>query len=55
MRMLADLLQKEKATVVKKWFDQVLESYPEDTSSFLKSERNPFDKPECHYAQELFL
>jgi hypothetical protein len=43
--MLADLLQKEKATVVKKWFAQVLDSYPEDTSRFLKSEKSPFANP----------
>jgi len=43
--MLADLLQKEKATVVKKWFDHVVASYPEDTSRFLKSEKNPFANP----------
>jgi len=43
--MLADLLNKEKATVIKKWFERVLETYPEDTSRFLKSEKNPFANP----------
>jgi hypothetical protein len=43
--MLADLLKKEKATVLRKWLGHVLETYPEDASRFLKSEKNPFANP----------
>jgi hypothetical protein len=43
--MLADLLKTEKTTILKKWFGHVLETYPEDTSRLLKSEKNPFANP----------
>jgi hypothetical protein len=43
--MLADLLKTEKTTLLRKWFGYVLETYPEDASRFLKSEKNPFANP----------
>lgn len=43
--MLAELLQRERTTILKTWFGHVLETYPEDTSRLLKSEKNPFANP----------
>jgi len=43
--MLADLLKRERTAIVKKWFEHVLETYPEDTSRFLKGQKDPFANP----------
>jgi len=38
------LLQKKKA-VLKKWFQLVLENYPEETAQFITKEKDPFANP----------
>jgi len=38
------LLQNQKA-VLKRWFDLILESYPEDTASLMRKEKNQFTNP----------
>lgn len=43
--MLRDLLAGKRSSIVGKWFDRLLESYPEDTSRFLKKEKDPFANP----------
>jgi hypothetical protein len=42
---LEDVLAKKRATIVKKWFDHVVDTYPTDTSRFLKSQKDPFANP----------
>jgi len=42
---LERLLAKRKSRIIKKWFDRVVESYPADTSQFIKSKKDPFSNP----------
>ncbi len=44
MELLTQLARK-KGTIVKMWFDKVIDSYPLDTAQFLKSQKDPFDNP----------
>lgn len=39
------LLLEKKPRILKKWFDLILETYPPDTTSFLKRQKNRFDNP----------
>ena len=43
--LLEKQLQKDKATIVKEWFDMVVGTYPADTSQFLKKQKDPFANP----------
>ncbi len=43
--MLQDLLVRKRRSIVEKWFDRILDSYPEDTSKFLRKEKDPFANP----------
>jgi hypothetical protein len=42
---LRSLLARKKAVIIKKWFGQVIETYPADTAKFLKSQKDPFANP----------
>ena len=42
---LEDVLAKKRTTILKKWFDHVVDTYPTDTSRFLKSQKDPFANP----------
>lgn len=42
---LIGLLEKNKTSIIKKWFDKVADTYPGDTSAFIKSQKNPFANP----------
>ncbi|HAO22436.1 MAG: hypothetical protein BWK80_05575 [Desulfobacteraceae bacterium IS3] len=42
---LRNLLEKRKTEIVRKWFDAVADTYPADTSRFLKSQKDPFANP----------
>ena len=42
---LKELLEKRKSAITKKWFDMVVDTYPSDTSIFLKKQKDPFDNP----------
>lgn len=42
---LAIELAKKKQGIVKEWFEETISSYPEDTSRFLKSQKDPFANP----------
>ena len=44
MSLLKQLAQKKK-TIIKKWFNNVVDSYPIDTAQFLKSQNDPFANP----------
>ncbi len=46
--MLQDSLTRKRSSIVKKWFELILETYPEDTSKFLKKEKDPFANPVRH-------
>lgn len=42
---LNSLLADKKASILEKWFDVIIESYPPDTSNFLKTQSNRFANP----------
>ncbi len=42
---LKNQLKAKKAVIVKKWFDAVADTYPENTSSFLKKQKAQFTNP----------
>jgi len=43
-----DLLLKHKGTVLDKWFHLILETYPADTSKFMRQEKDRFVNPVGH-------
>lgn len=42
---LKDLLEKRKSAIVKHWFNLVVDTYPSDTSRFLKKQKDHFANP----------
>jgi hypothetical protein len=42
---LEGLFDKYKRTIVQKWFDSVVRTYPADTARFLKRQKDPFANP----------
>ena len=42
---LKDLLEEKRTTILKKWFDEIMETYPVDTSGFLKKQKDRFANP----------
>lgn len=42
---LKTVLAERKTSIVRKWFDRVVETYPADTSQFLKRQKDPFNNP----------
>ena len=42
---LKSQLKAKKSAIVKKWFDAVAETYPENTSGFLKKQKAQFTNP----------
>ena len=42
---LKDLLLEKKSTILKRWFDVIVETYPSETSNFLKKQKNCFANP----------
>ena len=45
MISLGDLLQKNKDAVIEKWLEDVFATYPGDSSSLLKDQKDPFANP----------
>lgn len=43
--MLQDLLSRKRSSIVEKWFERILDTYPEDTSKFLRTAKDPFANP----------
>lgn len=39
------MIAKKKSAIIKKWFNHVVDTYPADTSKFLKRQKDPFDNP----------
>jgi hypothetical protein len=42
---LDKLLFQHKTTLVKRWFDEIVRTYPVDTADFLKQQKDPFANP----------
>jgi hypothetical protein len=42
---LIPFLKKKKATMIKKWFDLVVDTYPTETQRFLRKEKDQFGNP----------
>jgi hypothetical protein len=40
-----DLLLEKKSTILTKWFDKIIESYPADSTNFLRTQKNQFANP----------
>lgn len=43
--MLKDLLSRNKAAILKRWFDLILETYPADTATVMRKEKDQFTNP----------
>ncbi len=43
--VLKDLLLQNQKIILKRWFDLILETYPEDTATLLRKEQNQFANP----------
>jgi hypothetical protein len=43
--MLERILAEKKSSLLKRWFDLILETYPADTQRFLKKQKDPFANP----------
>ncbi len=46
--MLVELLSRKKKAILKRWSDLILDTYPPDTSRFLKAEKDRFHNPVGH-------
>lgn len=42
---LETLLTQNRSTIVKRWLDQILDTYPADTHKFFKKQKNQFANP----------
>lgn len=42
---LKDVLSEKRSAILKRWFDVILETYPADTSIFLKKQKDRFANP----------
>jgi len=40
-----NLLLQNQSTILKRWFDLILKTYPEDTASLMRKEKNQFTNP----------
>ncbi len=42
---LKDLLSQKKTSVMKRWYDLIMQTYPAETAMFLQAEKDPFANP----------
>ena len=42
---IEEILSQHKPALLKKWFHLVMQTYPEETATFLKNEKDPFANP----------
>jgi hypothetical protein len=49
---LNDLLVEKKSSIVKKWFDLIIDNYPSDASHYFKKQTNRFLNPVGHTISE---
>ncbi|WP_406676481.1 RsbRD N-terminal domain-containing protein [Moorella sp. ACPs] len=40
-----EILTKRKSTILQKWYQRILDSYPAETARFLREEQDPFANP----------
>jgi hypothetical protein len=45
---LDKLLEEKKSSILERWFDLILETYPPDTKQFLKKKKSRFTNPVAH-------
>lgn len=45
MLMMQDLLKKNKAAILERWFHLILETYPANTAAMMRKDKNPFTNP----------
>jgi len=45
---LKDLIEGKKVVILERWFDAILETYPADSSGFLKKQSDRFANPVGH-------
>ena len=50
--MFTDLLQAKRAPILERWRTLILETYPKDTSQFLRSQKDRFLNPVGHTIKE---
>jgi hypothetical protein len=43
--ILERILSQHRSAIVKKWFERVIDSYPQDASRFLQTQKDPFANP----------
>jgi len=43
--IFTEFLNKNKQTIIEKWFNVIIETYHQDTARFLKNEQDPFSNP----------
>jgi len=43
--MLSDLTQQRRAAIHRRWLDQLVDSYPDETARFLRRQDDPFANP----------
>jgi hypothetical protein len=43
--LLSDFLEKKKGAILKRWFDLILQTYPADTATLMRKEKNQFTNP----------
>jgi len=54
---LKDLLRKQRSSIIDKWFDLIIESYPANTAEFLKNKKgfaNPVGQTTFQGIQDIF-
>jgi RsbT co-antagonist protein rsbRD N-terminal domain len=45
MRMMQDLLKKNKAAILERWLHLILETYPANTAAMMRKDKNQFTNP----------
>jgi hypothetical protein len=45
---LEDLLFQKRSSILSKWFEHILDTYPQDTAVFLRSQKSQFGNPVGH-------
>ncbi|MCD6163764.1 MAG: RsbRD N-terminal domain-containing protein [candidate division Zixibacteria bacterium] len=43
--MLKNFLEQNKSEIIKRWFDSIIETYPENSHDFFKRDKNQFGNP----------
>jgi hypothetical protein len=43
--MMRDLIKKNKAAILERWFDLILETYPANTAAMMRKDKNQFTNP----------